>query len=63
MVFPRIQKLNKKEDSRKGSLNLRKGNKIVLRGRWREGTGYERGWREKWRKFRIRFRIRRAQEG
>ena len=27
---------------------IRKGNKIVIGSRWREGTGWERGWGGKW---------------
>jgi hypothetical protein len=39
------QKLNEKEGTRKDALiSIRKGNKIVIRGRWREETGRESGW-------------------
>jgi hypothetical protein len=24
--------------------SLRRGNKIVIKGKWREGTGWKRGW-------------------
>jgi hypothetical protein len=36
------RKLNKKEGpSEDAWISLRRGNKIVIRGRWREGTGRE----------------------
>ena len=48
------KKLNKKKDLSKEALtSLRRGNKIVIRDRWREGTGWEREWEEE-RGFRIR---------
>jgi hypothetical protein len=40
------QKLNKKEGTSKDArISLRRGNKIIIRGRWRERTWWERGWR------------------
>ena len=39
------KKLNKKEGpSADAWILLKRGNKIVIRGRWREGTGWERRW-------------------
>jgi hypothetical protein len=39
-----LKKLNKKEGPSKHAwVSHRKGNKIVIEGRWREGTGWERG--------------------
>lgn len=39
------RKLNKKEDqSKEACISLRRGNKIVLRGRWWERSGREKGW-------------------
>ena len=47
-------KLNKKKGSSKEiCISLRRGNKIVIRGRWREGTRKE-GVGEEW-GFRIRY--------
>ena len=36
-------KLNKKKGTRKMFESLRRGNKIVMKGKWREGTGWKRG--------------------
>jgi hypothetical protein len=42
------KKLNKKEGTSKDAgFSLRNGNKIVIRGRWRDGPGWERGWGRK----------------
>ena len=39
------KKLNKKEGtSEEALISLRRGNKVVIRGRWGEGTGRKRGW-------------------
>ena len=39
------KKLNKKEDtSEDACISLRRGNKIVLGGRWRAETEWEKGW-------------------
>jgi hypothetical protein len=39
------KKLNKKEGPRKeAGIALRRGNKIVIRGRWKKGTGKEEVW-------------------
>jgi hypothetical protein len=32
-------------------MSLRSRNKIVVGGRWREGTGWERGWGARWEWF------------
>ena len=43
------KKLNKKEDpSKEAWVSLRRENKMVLRGRWKEGTGKEEVWRWEW---------------
>jgi hypothetical protein len=47
-TLQRPKKLNKKEDPQEDSwISLRKGNKIVMGGRWRKGMEWERGWGEK----------------
>ena len=54
--FTDPKKLNKKKGpSEEAWVSLRRGNKIVLRGRWRERPGWNRGWGEKWAVFRIRY--------
>ena len=43
--FPEPEKLKKKEGtSEDACVSHRRGDKIVIRGRWKEGTGWERGW-------------------
>jgi hypothetical protein len=43
------KKLNKKEGtSEEALISLRRGNKVVIRGRWREVTGREGGWGREW---------------
>jgi hypothetical protein len=43
------KKQNKKEGlSENAWISLRRGNKIVIRGKWMEGTGKEWRWREEW---------------
>jgi hypothetical protein len=50
-----LKKLNKKEGTSKdSSISFRRGNKIVIRGRWGKGTRWERGKEGEWR-FRIRY--------
>ena len=51
------KKLNKKENSNKEAwISLRRENKIVIRGSWREGTWWKRDWGVEWGRFRIRCR-------
>ena len=58
------KKLNKKEGPVKNvRISLRRGNKIVIGGRWREETGWERGWGKEWGGFRIRYGARDRREG
>jgi hypothetical protein len=41
------KKLNKKKSpSENAQISLRMGNKIIIRERWKEGTGWERGLRK-----------------
>ena len=45
MILPKgPKKLNKTEGPSENSwITLRKGNEMVIGGRWREGSGWERG--------------------
>jgi hypothetical protein len=39
-----LQKMHNKEGLNKDAwISLRRGNKIVIKGKWKEGTGFERG--------------------
>jgi hypothetical protein len=50
------KKLNKKEDPSEDALiSLRRGNKIVIGGRWRERTQWKREWRREWGWFRTEY--------